>query len=551
MKSENPNEEKPSPSLTKEEILSKQKLSSKIEEETQQKLKEPITISRRIRWIIFFILISISVSTCLDQGTLSSTTSELSRDLKLNDRQLGGLGGMIFFGTAIGCVISFTLINKFNRKYLLLATVSLDALSLFFVTQTKNLIVLYTCRIISGLSTSFLSIYIPVWSDQFGIHNKKSLMMSIIHIFSSFGYIIGYLLGMMIGWENTFYLQCITVVTQIIIVLMTLPSRYFSMSLMPLKAKKNKEENDIEKNIEKDHKEKKLIEENNEQNPKESKTEEEEDALSLFEDIEVLNDRDLKNESILVRLKVLIKSPVFILSNITLTSMFIIISTIQFWVNDYMEKPLHIEDKSTRFYAFAIVVITSPLFGILFGGFLSGKIGGYDTPKAIYIPLFFSFGVWIFANIVPLANNVVTFSIFFWVYLFFGSLILPVANGIVLCSVDKEYSGSASSVSIFLYNILGKLPGPNLYAFLKDICGNQTSKIPLWVTLNIALVGFLSSLICVKFQNKKYKFLKEEKEGKEKNINDDINVIDSIDIGSKLERESETKSENRDETEQS
>ena len=117
------------------------------------------------------------------------------KDFKMTDRELGWLGGMIFLGTTIGCVFSFTLINKFNRKYLLLGTISFDVLSLFLTTQTTNLALLYFCRVIVGFTISYLNIYVPVWSDQFGIHKHKSIFLSIIHLSSNFGFYLDMYLG--------------------------------------------------------------------------------------------------------------------------------------------------------------------------------------------------------------------------------------------------------------------------------------------------------------------------------------------------------------------
>ena len=191
--------------------------------------------------------------------------------------------------------------------------------------------------------------------------------------------------------------------------------------------------------------------------------------------------------------------------NLTLSLMFVIVSAIQFWINDYMENGLLISDEKKRLYAFAIVIITSPTAGIILGGIISGKIGGYDTEKAIYIPLITSFFDCILANIIPFTINIYIFVFLFWIFLFFGSILLPVVHGIILVSVDKEYAGSASSVSTLLYNFLGRLPGPNLYAFYKSLIQNKNSRIPFWFLLNMAIPSFISVLICVKFQKEKYR----------------------------------------------
>ena len=489
-----------------------------------------VPLSRKMRWAVFITLISITILSDLDQGILSSTTSILMKDFGMTERELGGLGGMIFLGTALGCVCSFTLINKFNRKYLLLGTMCFDVLSLFFTTQTNNLFLLYFCRVIAGFTLSFLNIYIPVWSDQFGIHKHKSIFLSIIHLSSNFGYLFGYVLGILMGWENSFYLENILIIIHIVVIFMFLPDKYFSMNLMPLKAKFelynkketiNKKDGQIEKDekliknindinlnintVDDEEKNQNLIDNKNKEEEKKEMLEE--DNNSLFEDIKKKN-QDISKESILSHLKVLIKSPIFILMNITLASMFIIVSAVQFWINDYLEYGLLMEDEKKRLYAFAFVVITSPPAGIILGGILSGKVGGYDTEKAIYIPLITSFFVCILANIVPLTSNLFIFLPFFWIYLFLGSVLLPVANGIILVSVDKKYAGSANSVSTLIYNILGRLPGPNLYAFFKSQIDDKNSRIPFWLLLNMAIPGFIAVLICVKFQKQKYRNLK-------------------------------------------
>ena len=463
-----------------------------------------IPIDRKIRWVGFIIIIILTITVSCDQGILSSTTTEMKKDYGMTDIELGGFGSMVFLGTAIGCIFSFTLINKYDRKYLLIITIFLDILAVFFVTQTSNILLLYIFRVFSGFSSSFLSIYAPVWSDQFGIYSKKSLMLSLIHISSVLGYMLGYALGAWLGWALSIYLQVALLFIEIMIILFFLPKQLFSSTLIPLKGKISNKNNNNSNNI--------IT--NNNINDDISNNNINDDNISLFEDIGKNN--KISNNSILLHSKILIKSPTFILINLCLTSIFIIVSGVQFWINDYIEHVLGVEDKALRLLIFTIIIATSPVIGLLFGGILGQKIGGYDNEKSIYIPLFSSFFVCIFANIVVFVKNRILFAICFWLYLFFGSLIIPVANGIVLCSVDKQYSGSASSVSKFLYNILGKIIGPNFYSWFKVIANDKSSKIPMWFLLNIAIIGFLSNLICVRFQKKKYSLLKKEESSNEK-----------------------------------
>lgn len=545
----------------KETIKSTKIIEEKVE--IEQEAPTLIHISRKIRWIVFSVLCCVSILMGVDQGTLSSTTKELSVDVGMTDVQLGGLGGMIFLGTALGCIFSFLVINKFNRKYLLLGTMTFDVLSLFFTTQTKNLVLLYLCRVVAGFTSAFVNVYLPSWTDQYGIHKYKSIMIALIHIASSLGYIFGYASGMYIGWNNSFFLQNILLIASILVIFILMTDKYFSMSLMPVKSKnlsklnesknqsettsngrKSEEEqiiNDIHKidlkiDENEENQDNLIHQESQEKEEKEKDVEnnKEEDEASLFEN--ELKEEDIRKEPIINHLKALIKSPIFILMNVTLSSMFIIVSAIQFWINDYLEFGLLIEDKEVRISCFAFVVATAPAAGIILGGILSGKVGGYDTEKAIYIPLFTSFGVVILANLCPIFTNVIIFLPLFWTLLFLGSVLLPVANGIVIVSVEQKYSGSASAVSILIYHILGRLPGPNLYAFLKSMVNDKNSRIPFWLLLNVSAIGFLAVLICVKFQKEKYRNLRndeesikilDEEENKDDTNKDSINTDDT------------------------
>ena len=528
-------------------------IDSELDKKAEEESKAPITLSRKMRWIVYFILLYISIVMELDQGVLSSTTDSLSKDMELNDSQLGGLGSMIFLGKSIGCLIFFTLINKLNRKYMLLVTSFLTILSLILTTQTKNLALLYICRIVVGIAQSYLGIYSPVWADQFGIHKYKSIILSLQHLSSSLGYLFGYVMGIWLGWVLAFYVQNIMLLIPIVI-LIFISDKFFSMSLMPVKSKlkllKTENEDNKEKKEEKKDKiedeikkikttilddsyeEEKIDNKNNgefKEKDRDNNNEEEsinlDDDISLFEDLQKQGE-DMSKGSIKLQIKAIIKSPLFILINITLCSIYAIVAAIQFWINDYLQYGLKIEEAQTRFIMFGSVIVTSPPLGMIIGGIILSKVGGYEAEKAIYIPLIASLIVVIFANLAPLSTNVYIFLPLFWVYFFSGSAVIPAANGISLVSVDKKFAGAASSISILVYNVLGRFPGPNLYAFFKSWVDDPSSRTPMWLLLNVSVIGFLAVLFSLKFNKQKFIKLREEllkKESKEEEKEDNIN----------------------------
>ena len=542
---EDKSNQKEFPKLTLNTKLLNLKPQKIIEEKEKEDLNIPIkiTLSRKIRWFLFSILIYLTLVMELDQGILSSSTDALAKDIDLNSNELGGLGSMVFLGKSLGCLLFFTLINQLNRKYMLLINTVFLIFSLILTTQTKKLMLLYISRIIAGLTQSYLSIYLPVWTDQFGIHKHKSMMMACNHLASSLGSLFGYVFGYSFGWKLGFYIQNILIMIPVVIIIF-IKNKFFSMSLMPVKSKmkladivedkENKESDKEEKEKSKEEKEEKKEDPNNLK-----------DDISLFEDIQKNGEGNTQG-SIKLQILSIIKSPIFILINITLCSIYIIVAAVQFWINDYLQNNLKIEDAGSRLAMFGGVVLTAFPIGMIVGGIALTKIGGYESEKAIYIPLVFSLITSIFANLAPLSSNVYIFLPLFWIFFFAGSAIIPAANTISLVSVEKKFAGAASSSSILIYNVLGRFPGPNIYASFKSLINDNKSRIPMLLLLNISFIGFIATLIALKFNKQKFiklreELLKKEKEEKEKDNNDNIEEEEIL----KIDEDNENNKENK------
>ena len=112
---------------------------------------------------------------------------------------------------------------------------------------------------------------------------------------------------------------------------------------------------------------------------------------------------------------------------------------------------------------------------------------------ALYSDLFF---VTVIANFVVITSSTWIFAISLWIYLFFGSMMLPGLNEMVLSSIPKEFAGNANSLSTLLYNVFGKFPSPNVYGFIKGKAGNRFhKKLPMVITVNIASLGLISLIV--------------------------------------------------------
>jgi hypothetical protein len=74
----------------------------------------------------------------------------------------------------------------------------------------------------------------------------------------------------------------------------------------------------------------------------------------------------------------------FVIAMMSITSLFVVITGIQFWCTDYFVSVLGL--KQTQAYQmYGIVGGFGPVAGVLVGGFVFDKVGGYNGPKALPI----------------------------------------------------------------------------------------------------------------------------------------------------------------------
>ena len=515
-------------------------------------------IKRRVRWVIFLIFIIINLLMNFDHGTIPAATEQIKEYLDLSDSELGLFGSLIFIGVLIGSLISLSIINTFNRKYILMVFLIICGVSLFLFTKTKKYILLCIDRVIIGVCQAFISIYLPVWCDQFGIESRKGMMMALIQVAKALGVLVGYVIttleNMLLKylpiygdieeeerWIFSFYIQSFSILG-LSFCLLLYSDKYFNSNARRVPLKIEETLNMIE--AENSGKQKKLsffYEENknildilkedinspnisekdeNEENQDNNKDNEKENNDNLLNDNKAINsteeieennndknnDNNIKEKletnkinekdntfediSFFTKVKLIFSEPLFICCSLTLSIFFFTLTVVQYWGSDYMLVGLGVEDEKKRLYCFAIVCLTSPTLGLVIGGYITDKIGGYATKGSLVFCLGASSLSIIPTIPIPLVNNIYLYSFFLWILLFLGGALLPALSGIIIVYLPKKVQGSASSFVIFFYNLLGYLPAPFLYGFLKE---HYNSRVAQKVTMYFSF----SATICI------------------------------------------------------
>lgn len=211
----------------------------------------------------------------------------------------------------------------------------------------------------------------------------------------------------------------------------------------------------------------------------------------------------IKHISILSNLCLILKQKIFIFSACSLASLFFVITAVQYWGSDYIKNVLLEKDDNKVLLSFTIVCVSSPTLGVIFGGFMSTKLGGYESKHSILLCVIFALFACVFSIPVPLVSGVVEFTVFLWFVLFFGGAILPPITGIIITTLPRELRGSANSITAFFSILFGYLPAPFVYGIINKSLKETYPYLAMMIVMYWSLTGLIFLIIAAYYR---YKF---------------------------------------------
>ena len=425
--------------------------------------------SRVARICIFAIFIALSIVMSGDNGVLSSSKKQVRRDLQLDEKGYGFFGSFASAGRMFGSCLFIGLLRTDKRKLLTCGCIFINGSAFFIYSLTFNRWILYCVRFLIGTVRIYPHIYIPVWVDQFGIKKLKTMMMTIINITSPLGQTVGYVLGT-INKPDKWYLNYMIVGILIIILgslLLVFPGKFFSAKYNFL-GYKEKDKDDFIKEAP-DWKQE-----------------------TFFENTEM----KLKTKQKGSMLEIL-KKPVYFLSAFVKANCLFCFQVIHLNITSYVIDDLKIpeEEKNTKFLPlYSSASVFGPFTGGMFGGLCVSFVGGYEKKKSTFFLAGFSLVTLLSSFIVIYSNSAVFMCIGLFLFFFFASALLPIIGGYIVSSIPKEHKGAGSSLNLLITNILGNLPGPILYGYLKDKYRDTNPRLPWKIIIHMFTLGFLASL---------------------------------------------------------
>lgn len=164
--------------------------------ELEIKENKDIKFLMRDRMMVFVMLTTMNIILNMDHGTIPAASNEIKEDYNIDELILGTFGSLVYLGALFGSLILAKLIDVVNRRVLAIVSILINAFLIWGFMEINNTIFIFANRIMVGLTQSYITIYFPVWIDQFGPRKWKTVMMSVFNITSPLGVILGYILTM-------------------------------------------------------------------------------------------------------------------------------------------------------------------------------------------------------------------------------------------------------------------------------------------------------------------------------------------------------------------
>lgn len=146
------------------------------------------------RKLIFLLIVLINMIINFDHGAIPAATTTLMNELNLDHVAIGMIGSLVFLGLTLGASSAGPLFNNYAPKYVVTLGILMATFFLYQFTYCTSQLGLAVCRIGCGFFQVFSLIYFPVWVDQFGIHDSRTIWLSFLQLGVPLGTMLGYCL---------------------------------------------------------------------------------------------------------------------------------------------------------------------------------------------------------------------------------------------------------------------------------------------------------------------------------------------------------------------
>ena len=488
-----------------------------------------VTLSRKIRILIFILFLVLSIVVDLDNGIFSSSVEYLD----MSPTDYGIFVSVSFIGRIIGLIFFMIVINFKHRKFTLILTIFLHGSSYFLYKisdifssiSNYNSYLFIFAKIFSAANKVCASVYRPVWIEQFGLSNYKSIFFSLVQIMGSYGQTIGFNLGTLYFKEEwKLALIYIMILMMIIGLLFSfIPAKYFQRKYMYygeiLVDTVDEKENYL------DARNSSIISTSSFSSNRSSTSK----KKTLFISSKKLKKKKSDNfnfKNLLKDLLTLIKNKIYVLSIIKRSCVTFIFQIIHSYLKVYQKNVFENSDEKLIALFYSISTLVATAIGGLLGGIISKLLGGYDSKKSIIIVIIPEILTCISISFMAFTSDFYIYNINLILFFCLISVNSPVIFGYLITNIPKDIKSIGVGLDMIVSTFLGKIPGPIIYGILDDKFSEENPSYAWKICLSYFYFGFiLCILLCY------FKYFEEIKENAS-NITLEEQIVDFSAIGS-------------------
>ena len=420
------------------------------------KIQDDLIIPENKRKFIFRLFLLSALFLNYDTGVIPAALIKITKEIDLDYSEQAMIGSFVYLGLSFASLFAGLIFSKYSPKIVCAIILILNSVSCFIFSFSSDKVILFLMRFFMGATGAFIFIYGPVWVNNFSPPEHSTTWMGILHSCSIFGVFLGYLVtAIILNFLHKFISWRVAIQIQGIVEI------FLAFFLF----KENEEyiNVDTRKTIPFEEKEIKFDKKKIKESPS---------LISVTRRDPRIDTVELGNLGFyFFQAKTILKNKLYILITLAITSIYFIVTGIQFWITKYLIEILEVEPIVVNII-FSIISITAPLSGVLFGGTISDKYGGYkgkNETKALQMCSAFGLLTLFFGIPLGFMFRIIYLSVLLWAFLFFGAAIIPIATGIMISCVPKDCQATSSSISQLVFNLFGYFCSPMITGFIMDI----------------------------------------------------------------------------------
>ena len=432
------------------------------------KIQDDLIIPENKRKFIFRLFLLSALFLNYDTGVIPAALIKITKEIDLDYSEQAMIGSFVYLGLSFASLFAGLIFSKYSPKIVCAIILILNSVSCFIFSFSSDKVILFLMRFFMGATGAFIFIYGPVWVNNFSPPEHSTTWMGILHSCSIFGVFLGYLIASVIlnffnkilSWRFAIQIQGLVEIF---------------LAFFLFKENENYINVDTRKTIPFNENE---VEGNEIKYQKNSK-----DSPSFKSPSKIFHQGSKKHDPRIdtielgnlslyfFQAKTILSNKLYLFITLAMTSIYFIVTGIQFWITKYLIEILNAEPIVVNII-FSIISITAPLSGVLFGGTISDKYGGYkgkNETKALQMCSAFGILAFFFGLPMGFMFQLTYLSVLLWTFLFFGAAIIPIATGIMISCVPKDCQATSSSISQLVFNLFGYFCSPMITGFIMDI----------------------------------------------------------------------------------